>query len=151
MNQILEIMINFRHASLLYERAFVHIREKYRMTQLEIDILGFLKNNPATDTASDIVQYRMLPKANVSQAVELLIQKEMISRRTDTRDRRRIHLKLEQRSEEVLEAILKAQKDFGEQLFHNIPEEMRRQYMETTYQISQNVKYGLECDKNGKK
>lgn len=150
MNQLLEIMSNFRYASKFYEKSFDHIRKEYKMTQLEIDILAFLKNNPATDTASDIVQYRMLPKANVSQAVEFLIQKGMISRRPDAKDRRRIHLKLQPEAEEVLEAVLEAQRHFGEQLFSGIPEEMRQKYMEMTYQISQNVKNGMECDKNGK-
>lgn len=150
MKRILEIMSNFRHASKFYEKEFCLIRKNYGMTQLELDILAFLKNNPGSDTASDIVRYRMLPKANVSQAVELLIQKGMLSRRVDERDRRRIHLELDARSGQVLEEILEAQRRFGEALFRGISEGQREQYFETTYLISQNIKAGLECEEDGK-
>ena len=92
MQFILDILLKSRAAGKLYEKMFGKIRLQYGMTQLEIDILAFLKNNPGLDTASDIVNYRMLPKANVSQAVEFLIQKGFVGRRTDEQDRRKIHL-----------------------------------------------------------
>ena len=91
MQFILDILLKSRAAGKLYEKMFGKIRLQYGMTQLEIDILAFLKNNPGLDTASDIVNYRMLPKANVSQAVEFLIQKGFVGRRTDEQDRRKIH------------------------------------------------------------
>lgn len=150
MKQVLEIMSNFRHASKFYEKQFTRIRENFGMTQLELDILAFLKNNPESDTASDIVRYRMLPKANVSQAVDFLIRKDMLSRRTDERDRRRIHLELSSKSEEILEEILEAQRNFGETLFRGISDEQREQYFGMTYLISENIMAGLESDEDGK-
>lgn len=150
MKQVLEIMSNFRHASKFYEKQFTRIRENFGMTQLELDILAFLKNNPESDTASDIVRYRMLPKANVSQAVDFLIRKDMLSRRTDERDRRRIHLELSSKSEEILEEILEAQRNFWETLFRGISDEQREQYFGMTYLISENIMAGLESDEDGK-
>ena len=51
------------------------ICEEYRLTLIEATIISFLHNNPAKNTAADIVELRMLSKGNVSQAVESLIQK----------------------------------------------------------------------------
>ncbi|MBS6397172.1 MAG: MarR family transcriptional regulator [Clostridiales bacterium] len=150
MNLALEMLNNFRYTSKIYERSFSEIRKKYDMTQLEVDILAFLKNNPHMDTASDIVRYRMLPKANVSQGVELLIQKEMLVRRTDPCDRRRVHLELQKEAEPVLEGILEAQRSFGEILFRGIPEDEREWYLEMSHRISENIQDGLENGKNGK-
>ena len=45
----------------------------------EASIICFLKNNPQLDTAADIVEYKMLAKSHVSQAVESLIQKSMLA------------------------------------------------------------------------
>ena len=42
---------------------------------MEIKIISFLYNNPEKDTAADIAELRMLPKRNISKAVESLIKK----------------------------------------------------------------------------
>lgn len=150
MNPMLEFMVGARHATKLYEKAFDGVRIRYGMTQLEIDILAFLKNNPELDTASDIVNYRKIPKANVSQAVELLIRKGCLQRRADERDRRRIHLMLKEETEPVLDEILRTQRQFNCWLFQNFTGEEREQYMEMSRRLFNNIKDGLEKMKHGK-
>lgn len=144
MRLMLEMMSGFQMVSKLYEKHFHTIREKYHVTQIEIDVLAFLTNNPTYDTASDIVKYRMLPKANVSQAVELLIQKNMLKRTPDEKDRRKIHLKAQKESEELLADILTEQNIFLDSLFDGIPQEGREQYMRLNHRMLDNVKKGLE-------
>ncbi len=150
MNPMLEFMVDARHAAKLYEKAFDGIRLKYRMTQLEIDILAFLKNNPELDTASDIVNYRKLPKANVSQAVELLIRKGYLRRKADEKDRRRIHLTLMEEADAALGEILGTQREFNRWLFQDFTEEEREQYMEMNRRLFRNIKDGLEKMNHGK-
>lgn len=70
------------------------ICRRHKLTLIETTIISFLYNNPGRDTAADIVELRMLSKGNVSQAVELLIQKSLLKRIPDENDRRRIHLEL---------------------------------------------------------
>lgn len=140
MNLMLELMSGFYLVPRLYEKKFTALREKYGVTQLEIDILAFLKNNPALDTASDMVRYRMLPKANVSQAVELLIQKNMLRRVPDQRDRRKIHLLLAPGSDTLLEEILIVQESFMETLFLGLSETEREYFMEVSRRVACNVK-----------
>lgn len=150
MRLMLEMMSGFQMVSKLYEKRFHTIREKYHVTQIEIDVLAFLTNNPAFDTASDIVKYRMLPKANVSQAVELLIQKNMLKRTPDEKDRRKIHLKAQKESEELLADILTEQNIFLESLFDGIPQGEREQYMRLNHRMLDNVKKGLETQTEDK-
>ena len=119
MQFILDILLKSRAAGKLYEKMFGKIRLQYGMTQLEIDILAFLKNNPGLDTASDIVNYRMLPKANVSQAVEFLIQKGF------------------------------AQSHFFDLLFEGMTEKERQQYLSLTLQIAENIRREWESETHG--
>lgn len=144
----LEVISSFRYTGRLYEKMFEGIRARYSVTQMEINVLAFLKNNPPFDTASDIVSYRQLSKANVSQAVELLVQKKMLVRRSDKTDRRKIHLDLLPESAELLEEILAAQKQFDERMFRGILPEHRRIFTETMLQISKNVLEELKEDKD---
>lgn len=50
----------------LYSRMLTPLLERYRLTQLEMDILLFLANNPEHDTARDMVELRHLAKSHVS-------------------------------------------------------------------------------------
>lgn len=93
------------------------------VSQMEFDILVFLKNNPGRDTARDIVALRRLPKSNVSQAVELLIGKGLLERRQDTVDRRRVHLSLTEKAEDIMPRLLAAQQRFWEQAFRGFSQE----------------------------
>lgn len=144
MNPMLEMMSNSSYIEKLYEKSFCNIRNTYGVSQLELDILGFLKNNPQVDTASDIIKYRMLPKANVSLAVEQLIQRGYLQRQQDADDRRKIHLSILPEAEELVDAILKTQKIFLETLFGDFSPEERKQYMKMNHRIFRNVKKGLE-------
>lgn len=144
MKTVLEIISGFRHAGRFYEKMFEGIRGEFSVTQAEINVLAFLKNNPQYDTASDIVIYRQLPKANVSQAVELLVQKNMLRRRSDEKDRRKIHLELLPESEEILKRILEVQKWFDERMLDGVSQDHRKIFAETMLQISKNLLGELE-------
>ena len=86
------LLANIRRIVKLYDSMLKPVCERYTLALIEATIISFLYNNPGRDTAADIVEYRMLSKGNVSQAVESLIQKGLLQRCQDTRDRRRIHL-----------------------------------------------------------
>ena len=75
MNRFGDILLSIRRVVKLYDRYMEDTRNRYGLSHLEITIISFLHNNPGRDTARDICKTRMLPKGNVSQGVESLIQK----------------------------------------------------------------------------
>ncbi|MCH1981447.1 MarR family transcriptional regulator [Ruminococcus sp. OA3] len=81
----------------MYSLAFQPLSEKYRLNQLEIDILLFLHNNPEYNTARDIVEKRGFAKSNVSNAIEALRKKGYLVSELDTKIRKihRLYLKQE--------------------------------------------------------
>lgn len=79
---------------------------------MEATIITFLRNNPSVDTAADIAELRMLSKGQVSQAVESLVQKGLVTRQPDASDRRRIHLLLCEKSIPVTDSIDAIQRQF---------------------------------------
>ena len=85
-----DILLLIRGIGKFYDQCMEGVRAKYQMSQMEIKVLNFLHNNPGHDTAAEISELRMLPKGNVSQAVESLIQKGFLMRLPDTKDRRKI-------------------------------------------------------------
>lgn len=123
MKNCTEFWIGLRGMIKLYEKTMKTVCTAHALTMVETDIIAFLKNNPQKDTAADIVELRMLSKGAVSKGVEALIQKELICRYPDMEDRRRIHLKLTDRSEPILTDIEKAQTEFWDTVFEGFSEE----------------------------
>ena len=139
MNTLIELLANLQQMDKRYERACTEVRARYALSQLEVEILGYLRNNPELDTASDIVKYRMISKANVSQGVEQLMQRGYLSRRQDGQDRRKIHLQLRPEADGVVEAILAVQQRFWDRMLRGISREEWLQYQDVSQRIFDNL------------
>ena len=112
---------------------------RHALTQTEADILAFLDNNPERDTASDIVEYRMLPKGYVSKAVEALIRGGYLLRSKDGADRRRIHLLPTDAARPVLRELSACREEFQNRLFAGFTPEERRAYESLSARIYENA------------
>lgn len=139
-----EILQQIQSVKRLYEISVKDVCEKYGLSQIESNILMFLHNNPCKDTASDIVELRMLPKANVSKAVEPLIQKGLLRRTQDAGDRRRVHLILTEDAQKMMPDISTVQEAFVTQLFDGFTSEERELYADMNVRIAKNAVERLE-------
>lgn len=133
-----------RYMMKLYEKYLEDVQMKYRLSHIEIAIIGFLYNNPERDTAADIVERRMLPKGNVSAGVETLVQKGLLMRRQDQTDRRKIHLSLLEKAVPIVQEIEEINKKFRRQIFKNLSNDDLKTYEKTTDFILENLKEVLE-------
>lgn len=93
----------------LYLRAFAPLAEAFELSQLEIDLLLFLHNNPAFNTARSICELRGFQKSNVSTAVERLCRRGWLRRERDEANRRLIRLFLTQEAAPVVERAVSIQ------------------------------------------
>lgn len=140
MNPTTAYLTNFRRIIKLHEAMLKDICEQYGLTLMEATIISFLYNNPGKDTAADIVELRMLSKGNVSQGVEGLIQKALLQRRQDTRDRRRIHLALLPPAAPITQTIESIQAQFHREVFQGLSDEDRAQFDRINARIMENTK-----------
>lgn len=117
------MLLNMRQMIKLYDSFLEEIRKKYHLTQVEVTIISFLNNNPGKDTAGDISNLRMIPKGNVSQGVESLIQKKYLTRTTDETDRRKIHLSLLSEARPIVKEIENTKLHFRDNLLIGFTDE----------------------------
>ena len=89
----------------LQEKYLESVRYEFNLSRIEIIILTFLYNNPSYDSARDIVEFRMLQRGNVSAAVDTLEKKGYLIRYTDSDDKRIVHLKLTEQTNDIVHAI----------------------------------------------
>ncbi len=130
----------------LYDTMCQTVCKKNGITRTELDVLAFLKNHPTKDNAKDIVEIRMLPKANVSQAVEALIQKEYLMRTPDEKDRRKIHLSITPKAKSLVRVIKKMQTTCYASLFEGFSAEEMEQYQGMIFRMHENAKKGIEAN-----
>ncbi len=116
-SHFLKFSWEFRKA---YSNLFNRVREETKLTQNEIDVLLFLNNNAPLDTATDIVNYRAMSKSMISKSVNSLYRKNYLSYETDKRDKRCIHLKLEEEAAPIIEKLESVQLLFFSTLVKNV-------------------------------
>ena len=86
-----------------YEILKSSVCEKYRLRQMEYDILMFLYNNPQHNTAADIVRYRKSTKSHVSMSLKVLEEKGLIERRIDKDNKKRVEIYLLDSADDIIE------------------------------------------------
>ena len=137
-------LITIRQIFKFYEHCLEGVRTKYQLSSLEIKIISFLYHNPGHDTVGEIAELRMLSKGNVSTAADSLIQKGLLVRQPDKRDRRWVHLLLRSSAAPIVEEIEAAGKVFCQQAFAGFTPEDWERYEQLNSLLAQNIRNSLE-------
>jgi len=107
----------------VHDRFCEKISTQYGLTNLELNILFFLKANCEIDTARDMSEKLHLSKSNISDAVDTLTKKGYLIGIQDEKDRRYIHLKLQKEADNVLENAFAIHEEFIKSITKNISQE----------------------------
>lgn len=143
-----DVILFHRSILKLYDSLLKEICDSCDLSGLELTIISFLHNNPEYDTAKDISVFRMIPKGNVSQGVNSLIEKGLLLRRTDSHDRRKVHLSLTEQSLPLVEKVEAAKNQFKTLAFDGFSPEDWERYTQLCERVTQNVRQSLERKQN---
>lgn len=135
--------IRSRGMAKLYNSLFSGLLEKYRLTQLEIDIILFLANNPPFDTARDIVEKRHLAKSHVSAGVDSLAGRGLLERCRQDGNRKTIHLRLTAQAAPVVAEGRAVQARYGSLLFAGFSSQELEQLSQFMDRVARNVDEAL--------
>lgn len=122
-----------------YSRCLEPVCRDFGLTQNELAVLLFLRNNPCLDRAADIVSCRGIAKSHVSLAVSHLEARSILIRRFEPADRRACHLGLTEKGMEIAEAGAKRQRQFFDALCAGISPEERELMRSIARKIMNNV------------
>ena len=122
-----------------YVRQFSSLLESMGLTMREMDVVLFLTNNPACDTARDVTELRGIAKSQVSAAVELLAEKGLLRRVPDPSDRRVVHLVLTESGAALGREGQKIQGACRAELFSGLTEAETAQFQELLEKVLSSV------------
>ena len=121
----------------LYTGMFDGMQKRLGMTQMEINILLFLANNPEMDTAAEVVSACKLSKSQVSMAVENLAKKGYLGRVTEGR---RIHLQLLPAADEVIREGFACRQEFTDVVLEGVSDEERAKLNAVLLRVAENAR-----------
>lgn len=133
----------------LYTKTCRTVCKRYGFSQTEFDILGFLGDKNGLDTAIEIAKNRPIKKANISTSVERLTKEGYLKRRTDSKDRRLIHLELTEKAAEPLAEIKESQEKFFSLFFSGISKEEIKTYKNITKKLILGMEEKLKINDEG--
>lgn len=130
--------------SLAYTAKCKPLCQELGLPQTAFDILMFLANNPAHQTARDIVEIRKIKANLVSVNVEKLVQEGYLKRETVKGDRRKILLLCTDRAQPIIQRGRLLQEAFFGLLLDGMEDETKKLFFEMIDLIGKNVDKILE-------
>lgn len=122
-----------------YNSLFDDLIKEYQISQIEIDILAFLANNPEYHYAQEIVDVRGISKAHVSIAVEKLVKRGFLNRKTDPKNRRCNILKITDEASELITKIQDVQSYYTKQVYQGMSKEDKENFNYYLSKMYQNI------------
>lgn len=130
--------------SLAYTAKCKPLCQELGLPQTAFDILMFLANNPAHQTARDIVEIRKIKANLVSVNVEKLVQEGYLRRETVKGDRRKTLLLCTDRAQPIIRRGRLLQEAFFGLLLDGMEDETKKLFFEMIDLIGKNVDKILE-------
>lgn len=105
-----KVVINISYTSGWLNNAFRCHFDKYNLTQQQFNILRILRGQYPKPATINLLKERMIDKmSDASRIVDRLIQKELVSRCTNNKDRRAVDIRI---SELGLQTLAKMDEEF---------------------------------------
>ncbi len=123
----------------LMESRFSVIKKEYNLKKVDIEVLYYLSKCTEENTPTDIYRRLKLNRGHVSQAIDYLYRRELITAIPDKKDRRYMHYLVTDSAKVIIAEISKTKRELGEQIFKGLSREEIAAYQKTTEKIFRNI------------
>ncbi len=123
----------------VYEFFCTPVCKKFNLNQSDLDLILFLANNPAYNTAKDVCEIRGIKKGIVSVTTERLVQSGYLLRKNDDADRRIQRLFLTEKCSPIITDGRKMQEHFFSSVTSALTEEELSLYIQISEKIREQI------------
>ena len=135
-----------RKLALAYTAVCKPLCQTLKLPQTAFDILLFLANNPAYQTAADIVEVRKIKANLVSVNVDKLVRDGYLTRESMPGDRRKTRLLCTEKAQPVIMQGRQLQSAFLQRLFAHTDQQTQDAFLKTISIMDKNLNELLEGD-----
>jgi DNA-binding MarR family transcriptional regulator len=140
MDEQLEIALKGSDFKRLVDTQFDEIKKKYDLKKVEIEVLFFLSRCGNENTPTDIAKRLKLNRGHVSQAIDILLKRQLIAAVADEQDRRCMHYTITTNAVIVIDEIANAKKKMDEQVLKGITEDELEVYKKVSEKMIKNIR-----------
>lgn len=140
MDEQLEIALKGGSFKRMLDLQLDDIKRNHDLKKVEIEVLFYLSKCGNENTPTDITTRLNLNRGHVSQAIDSLLKKELISAVADVKDRRCMHYIITDNAVPIIDEISNAKNKMEEQLFRGITQEELDVYKKITEKMMKNIK-----------
>ena len=135
-----------RKLALAYTAVCKPLCQTLKLPQTAFDILLFLANNPAYQTAADIVEVRKIKANLVSVNVDKLVRDGYLTREPMPGDRRKTRSLCTEQAQPIILQGRQLQSAFLQRLFAHTDQQMQNAFLKTISIMDKNINELLEGD-----
>lgn len=143
MNEVLEIILKGVEFKKLQDQVYESIREKYKLKRIEVEVLYALSRDKDCNTPTEISKRFKLNRGHVSQAIDVLSRRELITSCPDKEDRRSTHYFPAETAWSIISEIDETHREIMLSVFQNISEEEMDQMTAISNKILANIRLVL--------
>jgi DNA-binding MarR family transcriptional regulator len=140
MDEQLEIALKGGDFKRLVDTQFNEIKKKYDLKKVEIEVLFFLSKCGNENTPTDITRRLNLNRGHVSQAIDLLLKRQLIAAVADVQDRRCMHYTITTNAVAIIDEIANVKKRMDEQILKDISEKELELYKKISDKMIKNIR-----------
>jgi DNA-binding MarR family transcriptional regulator len=140
LDEQLEIALKGNDFKHLIDIQFDEIKKKYDLKKVEIEVLFFLSKCGNENTPTNITNRLNLNRGHVSQAIDILLKKQLIAAVADTHDRRCMHYVITTEAITIIDEIANAKKKMDIQILKGITEEELEMYKKVSNKMIRNIR-----------
>lgn len=123
----------------VYEKCCQKLTREWELNNTSFQVFMFFASYPEYNTARDLCAIRGMKTGIASVAIDQLVSKGLLERRTDLNDRRLQRLYLTEKASALAEAGKEIQHKFFDDLHKGMTEEELEQYFALTMKLKKNV------------
>ena len=123
----------------LLDEQILELRQKYDMKKAELEILYFLSRCGGHNTSTDIHYQLMMNRGHISQAVDGLCRRKLITAIPDQEDRRYVHYEVLDSAGEIVAEMTKRREEMNRKILEGISEDELRVFYDVSAKIRKNI------------
>ncbi|MGN0288004.1 MAG: MarR family winged helix-turn-helix transcriptional regulator [Lachnospiraceae bacterium] len=135
----IEVILRGGQFRQLMELYFAHIREKYGLKRIELEVLYYLSQGGGQNTAIDVCRALRANKGHVSQAMDNLRKKGLLKACQDSEDRRYFHFILLEPAYEIIRQLTDEFSRLNKAIFNGFDQKELEEFKEMMSRVGKNM------------
>jgi DNA-binding MarR family transcriptional regulator len=140
MDEELELALKGGDFKRLLDSQLDEVKKRHGLKKVELEVLFYLSRCGESDTPTDVTRGLNLTRGHVSQALDVLLKRKLVTSRADRQDRRITHYSITRKANAIIGELSQIKESMDRQLLAGITEEELAVYKSVMHKMLENIR-----------